>query len=115
MNRYDILLGKKFSSLELTQDIEIPTHVGWARVGFYQKEPEHTFKRGVLLNHHFGSAPARKRIGINGHEDLHEHLRLQQRLGLDDNHIIVDKGDWERAKRYFWLGESDRMVKGRGF
>ena len=29
---------------------------------------------------------------------LHEHPRLQQELGVDEDHIIVDRRDWERAR-----------------
>ena len=83
MNRYDILLGKEpFTS----------TSIERASLDYSRSFPK-LFEAGMMSREGF------LKLWNPRHEELHEHSRLQQRLKLNSDHVIVDKGDWERAKQ----------------
>lgn len=42
---------------------------------------------------------------------LHEHPRLQQRLGVDSSHVIVDRRDWEHARSLLSQGPENHQVR----
>lgn len=42
---------------------------------------------------------------------LHEHPGLQQRLGVDSSHVIVDRRDWGRARSLLSQGPENHQVR----
>lgn len=39
-----------------------------------------------------------KIMGVNF---LHNHPRTERQAGLDENHVVVDRDDWEKIIRFF--------------
>ena len=84
MNRYDILIGKELSPKKKEKFI---ISEGWRSIDLGEGDSETGYIVTIVER-----ATA---------DFLHEHPRLQQQLSVDENHVIVDRKDWERARAIF--------------
>ncbi len=94
MSRYDIIKGKKVPIKRDQPNLIMGVDIGSADsetvvalIAKLQKEQNENIEI----------------VGISrGHTKrgfLHEHPGLQQRLNIGNDHVIVDRGDWERARQ----------------
>jgi hypothetical protein len=48
------------------------------------------------------------------HGKLHPHIGMGRKLGLDPDHVIVDKDDWDEVLKYLWDSSEREASHKRG-